>query len=227
MHFVWKDRFNKYIQLQRNHKTFSERMLEKLIKQQQKEIERINFYLGKKPQKVLDIGCGLGIYDLALYDFYKEDIKFYLLDKTSSEEEEKNTFYGHRDKGSFYNNLDYTKEFLQLNGINENNIELINVEDDIDTTNEYLQKNLSDIDLIISIISWGFHYPIKTYLDTVYNIISDNGILCLHCRNLKENLPLLKSKFNILSPINEKIRDGSFLICKKINVLKNISTEKN
>ncbi|XWV24938.1 hypothetical protein QJ856_gp0843 [Tupanvirus deep ocean] len=215
MTFIWKDHFTKYVTLQRNHKKFTTEMLENLIKKQQSEIEIINTFLTKTPKTVLDIGCGLGIYDLALHDFYKTNIKFYLLDKTTTPEEEKKVFYGHREVAAFYNNLDYTEEFLSINGINKENINCITVEDDIEITKNFLKQNLSNIDLVISIISWGFHYPIKTYLDTVHDILSDDGLLCLHCRNINENLPVLMTKFEILSPAINTIREGSFLICKK------------
>jgi SAM-dependent methyltransferase len=215
MGFIWKDKFNKYIKLQRNHKIFTNEMLEQLIRKQQEEIKIINSYIKEKPQSILDIGCGLGIYDLALQDFYKTNIKYYLLDKTTTPSEEKNVYYGHREKGAFYNNMDYTKDFLVTNGISENNIECIMVNDNNDVTNNYLREKLSNIDLVISIISWGFHYPIKTYLDTVHQILNANGLLCLHCRNINENLPILMSKFEILYPTMNSIKEGSFLICKK------------
>lgn len=216
MTFVWKDHFNKYIRLQRNHKTFTDIMLENLIRTQQEDIKIIDHFLKKAPLTVLDIGCGLGIYDLALQDFYKTNISYYLLDKTSSRKEEKNVYYGHREKGAFYNNMDYTKDFLLINGISEKNINCIIVNDNNNVTNEQLQKNLPKIDLIISIISWGFHYPIKTYIDTAYKILNDDGLLCLHCRSIEENLPVLMEKFEILYPSQSDITEGSFLICKKI-----------
>jgi hypothetical protein len=215
MSFIWKKHYDKYMMLQRNHKKFTPELLEKLVRQQQKEITIINSFLKTPPATILDIGCGLGIYDLAIHDFFKGEILFYLLDKTTTTEEEKSVYYGHYETAAFYNNLNYTKEFLMLNGIAEQNINCINIDNDINTANDYLQKNLSNIDLVISIISWGFHYPIKTYLDTVYNILSNNGLLCLHCRHLDENLTVLLTKFEILAPQHDNIKEGSFLICKK------------
>ena len=203
--------------MQRNHKIFTVEMLQTLVNKQQQEIRIISSFLRKKPTQVLDIGCGLGIYDLALHDFYKNNIKFHLLDKTTTEEEEKKLYYGYNKKGAFYNNLNYTKEFLMLNGIDEKNINCIIVNDDNNVTNKYLQDNLSNVDLIISIISWGFHYPVETYIDTVHKILSDDGLLCFHCRDIDNNLPILSSKFEILHPIKINIVEGSLLICKKKN----------
>lgn len=215
MTFVWKSHFDKYLALQRNHKTFDARMLEDLIKTQQISIGTIYQFLGRIPKTVLDIGCGLGIYDLAIHDYFKDDIKFYCLDKTTTESEEKKVYYGYRQKASFYNNLDYTKEFLTINGIPDENIHCLSVDSDLTVTNQMLLNQLSNIDLVISIISWGFHYPLNVYLDTVYQILAKDGLLCFNCRNLEENLPLLLEKFVIVSPSKDPIKNGSFLICRK------------
>jgi len=213
--FIWKNHFNKYLKFQRNYTNFSPEKLGQLISKFETEISIINSFIDEPPQQILDIGCGLGIYDLALQKFFGTDIKFYLLDKTTTKQEEKKIYYGYREKPAFYNNLDYTKEFLQLNGIDEKKMEIISVSNDQNITNEYLEKNLSNIDIVVSTISCGFHYPVKVYLDTIYKILKPNGIFCLNCRNIKENLPLLQSKFNILRPEGEKIPDGYFIICQK------------
>lgn len=215
MSFIWRSHFDKYLALQRNHKTFNAKMLEDLIRTQQVSISEIYQLLGRIPKTVLDIGCGLGIYDLAIHDYFKDDINFYCLDKTTSSTEEKKVYYGYRQKASFYNNLDYTKEFLSINGISNENIHCLSVHSDLAVTNQMLLEQLSNIDLVISIISWGFHYPLNVYLDTVNQILAKDGLLCFNCRNLTENLPILLEKFVIISPPMDQIKNGSFLICRK------------
>lgn len=212
MNLVWKEEYNRYVTLQRNHKTFNAEMLEKLINDQQKQIKIIDYYLEKRPSKILDIGCGLGIFDLALSKYYGNNIDYYLLDKTTTKSEEKKVYYGYREKASFYNNMDYTKEFLTLNGIDESKINLLFVDENI---NEELRNKLSNIDLIISIISWGFHYPVNVYLETVHQILADDGLVCFNCRNLTENIPSIQTKFNIVYPTLNNITEGCLIICKK------------
>ena len=231
MLFIWKNHFDKYLMYQRNHKHFTNEMLEKLIRTQQKDIKVIDSFLKSKPLKVLDIGCGLGIYDLAIYDYFNRDnnLTFYLLDKTTSAAEEKNIHYGYRPVASFYNNLDYTTELLNINGIPKNNIQCISVDNEIAPCNQPALGGqgdltlttkklaaLSEVDLVISIISWGYHYPISTYLDVVYKILKSDGLLCLHCRD-KDDLALLQTKFTILYPdtSTKPIRLGSFIMCRK------------
>lgn len=213
--FFWDSKYDKYITLQRNHKRFSAEMLTSTIKVQQKEIDLINSFLSQPPKTVMDIGCGLGIYDLALHDYYKSDIDYYLVDKSTDPEEESKVFYGFKEQGAFYNDLDYTHQFLEQNGIPSDNLHMIHVEETQEETCQYLEEYLPNIDLVISIISCGFHYPVSSYLDTVKELLSDDGLFCFHCRGLEENLPVIESSFDILHPQKEEIKSGSFLICKK------------
>lgn len=196
--------------LQRNHKSFNEKMLTDTIKLQQKEIATINMFLKRKPKTVLDIGCGLGIYDLAIHDFYGPGVDFYMLDKTTTEQEESNVFYGYKKTGAFYNNLDYTKEFLEMNGVDPDKIHVISVDEG---KGKLLET--PKLDLIISIISCGFHYPLSTYFDEITQLVKDDGLFCFHCRGLEENLPLLETRFQILWPKRNLIKSGQFLICRK------------
>lgn len=124
---------------------------------QQQNILTIDSFLTNQPIKILDIGCGLGIFDVAVYDYYgrNNNIKFYMVDKTTSSAEEKKIYYGYRPVASFYNNLDYTKEFMNINGIPNENIVCISVDNDIEKTKNKVKNMISDVDLVISIISWG------------------------------------------------------------------------
>ncbi len=210
---IWKPEYNKYLQLQRNHTNFNSDMLYKLIQEQKYEIAEIAKYLKRTPQTVLDIGCGLGIYDLAIDKFYSQPINYYLLDKTTDASEESKVFYGYKPVGAFYNNLDTTVDFLTSNGIEKDRLHVLSVASSNETTNIMLQNTLQNVDLIISIISWGFHYPVSTYLDTVDKILASDGVVCFHCRSLVENIPLIQTKFQIL--YQSKPTDGCLIICKK------------
>lgn len=213
--FTWDSKYDRYITLQRNHKSFNEEMLTNTIRLQQKDIAVINSFLKRKPKNILDIGCGLGIYDLALHDFYGPGINYYLLDKTTQSDEEAKVFYGYRKQGAFYNNMDYTRSFLESNGIDSENINLLNVKETTPETNALLIEKVPKLDLVISIISCGFHYPLSTYFDTIVQLLKDDGLLCFHCRGLEENYPLVESKFHVLWPRRNAVKSGSFLICRK------------
>jgi len=54
--------------------------------------------------------------------------------------------------------------------------------------------------LVISTLSWGFHYPISTYIKSVFNLLNDKGLLILDLRKgetSNEELRKLLENFNI------------------------------
>ena len=57
----------------------------------------------------------------------------------------------------WYNNLLTTKHFLEANNIKKDKINIYDVDKD----------ELIDLkyDLVISLVSWGYHYPLETYID--------------------------------------------------------------
>ncbi len=146
-------------------------------------------------QSVLDIGCGIAGINILVNQHYKNlDIKFYLLDKS---EIENNVFYLFNSKGAFYNSLELACDTLSTNGILRKNIIPI-------VANEKNEIAIDEkIDLIISLISWGFHYPVSTYLDRAYEILSENGRLIIDVRKDTDGLDLLISKFAHVDVIEE------------------------
>jgi len=119
----------------------------------------------------LDIGCGVGGIDYFLGK-RNPNAKLLLLDKTEVEDR---IYYGYERKGCFYNNLKITSEFLSLN-------EVTNDSRFIDIGSEEFPNE--KVDLVISLISWGFHYPINTYLDKLDKILSEDGIIIVDLRKI-------------------------------------------
>lgn len=115
----------------------------------QKEIlqdfEMIEPFLPEKVDSILDIGCGMGGIDVFLKRKFPH-AKLFLLDGDGDE-----TFYGFKENCKPYNFRKRTLEFLEANGV---------VPDgwfDVGT------KEVLKADLVVSLISWGFHYPLETY----------------------------------------------------------------
>lgn len=129
------------------------------------DYESIKSYLPSNASRILDIGSGVAGIDVMLYRHYGKgsNIEFFLLDRT---EENRDIYYGFRREGAFYNSLDVAKLMLLLNGIKEQNIHLLNA------TSDY-RINVSNIDLVISLLSWGFHYPISVYIEQVYRSLKE------------------------------------------------------
>lgn len=168
----------------------------KIYKKYYKNYWAIKDYLPKKPKKILDIGCGLGILDIFIFCHYycNKNIKFYFFDKTRIE---KKVWGGFREKAAFYNNMNYVAEICENARLK--NYELINA------TKENL-ANLKELDLVISSISWGFHYPISMYIEEVNKAMRKDGILIIIGFRDPEGKELLKKYFEeIKSCVYRKI----------------------
>lgn len=158
--------------------TIESKLFERRIKRlyaadMNKEYLIIRSYLPEHVSSVLDIGCGIGGIDALLaahYDF--RDIYFYLHDKTKMDLK---IHYGYEKTSSFYNSLLVAKDLLVMNGVSEDFIILSEANGD-----EILTQN--KIDIIISLISWGFHYPIHVYLNRVRELLSQRGVLIVDVR---------------------------------------------
>jgi hypothetical protein len=162
----------------------------------QNEYESIRSFLPENCSKILDIGCGVAGIDVLLHRHYDcdNDIKFYLLDKTNID---KKVYYFFEKKGSFYNSLQIAKRILCDNGIPRKNIYLLEVTADHDIKAE------SGLDLVISLISWGFHYPVSVYLEQVYDSLNQGGRLIMDIRQSTGGQKELEQKFAKVTIISD------------------------
>jgi SAM-dependent methyltransferase len=164
-----------------------------------KEYETIKNYLPSHINSVLDIGCGVAGIDVLIYSHYKErhkNINLFLLDKTELNDK---VYYGLEKQAAYYNSLDVAKSLLIENGVEANAIHLQEV-----TDNARIFPG-EKFGLIISLISWGFHYPVETYLDQAYDLLEPNGVLIIDIRKRsgEEQLIEIKNKFKNVEIIYE------------------------
>lgn len=172
----------------------------------EKEYTTLKDFLPNSVENILDIGCGVGGIDVFLYRHYNANINIYLLDKSAVD---KKVFYFFEQTGSFYNSLHLAQELLILNGVDKTKIHTQEVTD----KNKILfQENFG---LIISLISWGFHYPVSTYLDEVYNKLKTGGILIIDVRKDTGGGELLKKKFGSISIVLDEEKYQRVLAIKK------------
>ena len=146
---------------------------------------------------ILDIGCGVAGIDVFLNYHYKEkQPKFYLLDKTHIE---KSVWYGFKPKGAFYNSLDTAKDLLVQNNVPERFIHIVDA-----TENNDINIGCR-VDLVISLLSWGFHYPIETYLAKVLELLMESGVIILDVRKNTSGIDLLNNVFsNVVVILDQK-----------------------
>jgi len=150
--------------------------------------------LPESAENILDIGCGIGGIDIYLYKHYKNSSNIYLIDKSAIDD---NLHYGFKDQGSFYNSLLLTRSFLVENNVPEERIfvQEANAENIIEFNQQF--------DLIISLISWGFHYPVATYLKSAFDKLKTNGMIIIDVRKDSNGIEELKEEFKEVNIIKE------------------------
>ena len=143
------------------------------IKSLWNSIEKINAF-NNFPNNpiILDIGCGIGVIDLFLYQYLKGG-NFFLIDKNILEEF-KDSLYC-RDY-TFYNSWEPLWDGIETSGMHKENFNTLDPSD--------VWPN--NIDLIMSNFSWCWHYPVDVYLDKVVSCLNPNGKLLLTIRYLDE-----------------------------------------
>jgi len=150
--------------------------------------------LPESAENILDIGCGIGGIDIYLYKHYKNSSNIFLIDKSAIDD---NLHYGFKDQGSFYNSLLLTRTFLIENNVPEERIfvQEANAENIIEFNKQF--------DLIISLISWGFHYPVATYLKSAFDKLKTNGMIIIDVRKDSNGIEELKEEFKEVNIIKE------------------------
>lgn len=153
----------------------------------QAELESLSPFLVRKPLNVLDIGCGIGGIDVLINNFCCGEVEFYLLDKTEIDR----IYYGMNSRAAFYNDFDLTSEFLQENGVSLERVHFI------EAGESRIRSIGQTFDLIFSLISWGFHYPLSTYLDEALSALAPTGVIVLDLRRSDGGLDVLQSRNDV------------------------------
>ncbi len=109
--------------------------------------------------KVLDIGCGMAGIDVLLDRHYQCSAKFSLLDKQGASEKINAGFNNRAEDFAHYHDFGAALSLLKENGVSVDGIRCI------DIASQKFPRGTFDI--VISLLSWGFHYPIATYLPKV------------------------------------------------------------
>jgi len=133
--------------------------------------------------RVLDIGCGMCGIDVLLNRHYNGAANFHLLDKQGKAEKINAGFHESADTFAHYHDFEAALELLRANGMEDSGdgkyIKTLDI-----TTDKFPTRKFA---IVISLLSWGFHYPISTYEPKLINggvIIADvrkntNGIAAL------------------------------------------------
>ena len=167
---------------------FKNRIKRLFTEDMQREYESIKKILPRNPSSVLDVGCGVAGIDVMLARHYEKNgkkVDFYLLDKTELNDK---VYYGLQKIASYYNSLNIARELLLVNRVDSEKIHIQEV------TGSKIFPG-TRFDLVLSLISWGFHYPVETYLDQVYDLLKSGGKLIIDIRKGTGGEKLIEKKF--------------------------------
>ena len=165
-----------------------------------RELDSFRAHLPPQCDALLDIGCGIAGIDVMLHRHYQtqsQTPQIYLLDKSRVEDE---VFYMYKSKGAFYNSLEEAKKTLVANGVEAARVHPIEANDRNEIPIE------QPLDLILSLISWGFHYPVSVYVDPVHRLLSERGVLILDVRKDTDGLEILRDRFASVEIVTEAER---------------------
>jgi len=158
----------------------------------EKEYETIKNFLPSNALNILDIGCGLAILDIFLAQNYEKP-NFFLIDKNKVDLKIK---YGFSKNYESYNNLNETKKILLANNILDEQIFLKNAEEKIDINKK--------MDLVLSIKSMAFHYPLENYLDLLKRVCTKNTEFIFDISTERYQLDSLSQYFEKINVIYEE-----------------------
>jgi hypothetical protein len=128
--------------------------------------------LGLAPRGLSDIGCAYAIFDLFAYRDFGCRLCLIDLEETDARH------FGFRESGAAYANLATARRFLMANDVADNAITLCNPKVTDPLTTE-------DVDLSVSFISCGFHYPVETYMPYFSTKVRPGGTVIVDFRRRK------------------------------------------
>ncbi|MGH1464723.1 MAG: SAM-dependent methyltransferase [Cognatishimia sp.] len=162
------------------------------------EFDELAAHLAQSPPKsIADIGCGYAFFDLAAGRQFNADV--HLIDLENNDLRH----FGFNEAGSAYSDLKTAVKFLTKNGLKKSRVTATNPElTDVST--------LPQVDLAVSFLACGFHFPVDTYMTFFKENVAPGGRIILDIRKAKKNtqIELLETlgDITILSEQGNRLR---------------------
>ena len=150
------------------------------------------------PRSFADLGCGQAFIDLFIHREFGCDLV--LIDIETSAD----VHFGFAAEGAGYADLANAKAFLVANGVPESAITTVN-------PRQQPLAAAGSVDMAMSLISCGFHYPVATYDDFFRTQVTK--AIMLDCRNKRGEENVL-ARYGKVTKIGEAAHHGRFL-CEK------------
>ena len=135
-------------------------------------------------KRVIDVGCGIATFDLTLHHLNK-DIEFFLVDKTTVEYPKQPTYYSQEYYS--YNLWEVFNDSLNSPEVDKSKFNILSPNDEWP----------DDVDLVISMFSWCWHYPKDYYWTKLVKSLKIGGTLILEVLNVKDR--------NIIEEISDEL----------------------
>lgn len=153
------------------------------------------------PARIADIGCGYGLASLVLYHRYKAEMV--LIDIESNE----GRHFGYAEEGAAYSDLSTARAFLEANGVPADKIITLN-------PNKTPVEEAGTVDLAISLMSCGFHYPAETYATFFEQQVAPAGCIVLDIRKGSGGIPFMR-RFGALETLEKTSKLATILVAKE------------
>jgi len=154
------------------------------------------------PARLADIGCGYAFADLFLHQRY--DCDLVLIDIESHDGPGDDRCFGFNTTHPGYTSLARARQFLEANGVSGTRITTSN-------PRREAVSALGKFDLVISLLSCGFHYPVDTYESLFRDQINPEGGIVVDVRRGSGGIGALK-KFGGVLMLNTHKKHSRVLV---------------
>lgn len=153
------------------------------------------------PARIADIGCGYGFASLVLYHRYHAEVV--LIDIESAE----SRHMGYADRGAGYADLSTAHAFLEANGVPAERIMTLN-------PNKVPLDDAGTVDLAISLLSCGFHYPAETYEEFFSRNVVPGGRIVMDIRKGSGGIAYMR-RFGAVQMLDKTGKGAGILVRKE------------
>lgn len=154
------------------------------------------------PKRIADIGCGYGLVDLLFHRATGADMV--LIDT----EENDHRHFGFQPEGAAYADLAKARAFLEANGVGSAAITTLNPHKDS-------LSDLRKVNLAVSLLSCGFHFPVATYSAFFEEQVTKTGAVILTLRERFDELAELARLGRITILDNSRPKSSLVLMDKR------------
>ena len=138
-----------------------------------------------QPVRIVDIGCGLAMYHVFIRHYFHDRSDHVLVDRSTYQIGQRG-FERHSRRGGFgsvrqmpfYTSAECAREIAFANGFDATNWHWVNA-----SAQAVASLGAASVDIVMSLLSWGFHYPVAVYVDAVRSVLKPDGRLIITLRS--------------------------------------------